>query len=125
VQLLLAHFVEGDIELAGGISCARAETQIPPGSAKPSSRAAMLTPSPKMSPFSTTMSPTLIPTRHSMRWETGTEAFRSAMPACTSVAQRTASTTLENSTSRPSPVVFTIRPRCSAILLSTRLVCCL
>ena len=34
-----------------------------------------------------------------------TLAFRSAMPASTSKAQRTASTTLANSTSRPSPVV--------------------
>jgi hypothetical protein len=33
-----------------------------------------------------------------------------------STAQRTASTTLANSTSRPSPVVLTMRPRCSAIL---------
>jgi len=38
-------------------SLTRAETQIPPGSARPSSRAATLTPSPKMSPSSTTMSP--------------------------------------------------------------------
>src|SRR6516162_2422601 len=34
-------------------------------------------------------------------------------PSCTSTAQRTASTTLENSISNPSPVVLTIRPRCS------------
>ena len=46
----------------------------------------------------------------------GTPALRSAMPRCTSTAQRTASTTLANSTSRPSPVVLTMRPRCSAIL---------
>jgi hypothetical protein len=41
-------------------------------------------------------------------------------PACTSIAQRKASTTLENSTRSPSPVVFTIRPRLSAILRSIR-----
>ena len=35
------------------------ETQIPPGSARASSRAAMLTPSPKMSPSSMMMSPTI------------------------------------------------------------------
>jgi hypothetical protein len=34
-------------------------------------------------------------------------------------AQRTASTTLANSTSNPSPVVLTMRPRCSAIFGST------
>ena len=34
---------------------------------------------------------------------------------CHWVAQRNASTTLENSTSKPSPVVLTMRPRCSVI----------
>src|SRR5205807_6974308 len=38
-------------------SCTIADTQMPPGSATPSSRAAMLTPSPWMSPSSTMMSP--------------------------------------------------------------------
>ena len=46
----------------------------------------------------------------------GTPALRSAIARCTSTAQRTASTTLANSTSTPSPVVLTMRPRCSAIL---------
>jgi len=45
--------------------------------------------------------------------------FRSAIACCTSIAQRTASTTLANSTSRPSPVVSTMRPWCSAIFGST------
>src|ERR1035437_9370003 len=45
--------------------------------------------------------------------------LRSAMPRWISTAQRTASTTLTNSTSIPSPVVLTIRPRCSVILGST------
>ena len=45
----------------------------------------------------------------------GTPALRSAMPRCTSTAQRTASTTLANSSSRPSPVVLTMRPPYSAI----------
>src|SRR6516164_3008082 len=44
-------------------SCAAALTQIPPGSASASSLAAMLTPSPKMSPSSMMMSPTLMPIR--------------------------------------------------------------
>jgi NAD(P)-dependent dehydrogenase (short-subunit alcohol dehydrogenase family) len=38
-------------------SWTREDTQMPPGSARPSSRAATFTPSPKMSSFSTTMSP--------------------------------------------------------------------
>src|SRR4051812_19569067 len=40
---------------------------MPPGSANPSSRAAMLTLSPKRSAPSTTTSPTLMPMRNSMR----------------------------------------------------------
>ena len=40
---------------------------MPPGSASASSRAAMLTPSPKMSSPSMTMSPRLMPTRYTMR----------------------------------------------------------
>src|SRR6516164_3826939 len=40
-----------------------ADMQIPPGSARPSSRAATLTPSPKMSSGSTITSPTLMPMR--------------------------------------------------------------
>ena len=85
----------------------------------PSSRAATLTPSPKMSSPSTMMSPRWMPMRNSMRRSGGTPAFRSAIPRCTSTAQRTASTTLGNSTSSPSPVVLTMRPRCSAICGST------
>src|SRR5580704_1091212 len=42
-------------------------------------------------------------------------AFRSLISRCHSVAQRNASTTLENSTRKPSPVVLTMRPRCSVI----------
>ena len=62
----------------------------------------------------------LIPTRNSSRSPIGTSELRSAMPRCISTAQRTASTTPGNSTSMPSPVVLRIRPRCSAILGSTR-----
>jgi hypothetical protein len=50
-----------------------------------------------------------------MQISAGTAAFRSVIAACTSVAQRNASTTLANSTSMPSPVVLTIRPLCSEI----------
>src|SRR5215467_12124966 len=56
---------------------------MPPGSARASSRAATFTPSPKMSPSSTTMSPTLMPMRNSIRLSLGTVVLRSAIPACT------------------------------------------
>ena len=42
--------------------------------------------------------------------ETRLDELRSAISLCTSTAQRTASTTLANSMSKPSPVVFTMRP---------------
>ena len=45
--------------------------------------------------------------------------FCPAMPRWISIAQRAASTALANSTSMPSPVVFTMRPRCAAIAGST------
>ena len=51
--------------------------QMPPGSAMPSSRAATLTPSPKMSSSSTMTSPRLTPMRNSMRRSCGTSALRS------------------------------------------------
>jgi len=75
----------------------------------------MLTPSSKISPFSMMMSPTLMPTRNSMRRPAGATALR-AIISRLHTAQRTASTTLANSARRPSPVVLTMRPRCSAIL---------
>jgi len=49
----------------------------------------------------------------------GRAASRSIIARCTSAPQRTASTTLENSASIPSPVVFTMRPECSPIFTST------
>src|SRR5580704_11519850 len=45
-----------------------------------------------------------MPTRNSMRGSGGRPALRSVRPFCTSIAQRTASTTLRNSTRLPSPV---------------------
>ena len=45
-----------------------------------------------------------------MRRSGGTPALRSTMPFCTSIAQRTASTTLRNSMRLPSPVRLTMRP---------------
>src|SRR5215831_11710541 len=56
-----------------------------------------------------------MPMRSSMRLSAATPMFRSGIACCTATAQRTASTTLANSTSRPSPVVLTMRPRCPAI----------
>ena len=50
----------------------------------------------------------------------GHDTFWSAMPRWTSTAPRTASTALANSTNMPSPVVLTIRPRCLAMVGSTR-----
>src|ERR1019366_85612 len=72
-----------------------------------------------MSPSSMMISPTLMPMRNSIRRSSATSALRSAIARWISMAQRTASTALANSTSAPSPVVLTIRPRCSAILGST------
>ena len=45
--------------------------------------------------------------------------LRSAIFCWTVIAQVTASTALENSTSMPSPVVLTMRPLCSAMAGST------
>src|SRR5215831_18419144 len=60
--------------------------------------------------------PRLIPARNSIRFSGEVSAFLSARPRWNSTAQRTASTTLGNSTNSPSPVVLTIRPLCSATL---------
>jgi ABC-type branched-subunit amino acid transport system ATPase component len=61
-----------------------------------------------------------MPTRNSMRRSGGRPALRSTMPFCISMAQRTASTTLRNSTRLPSPVRFTMRPLCTAMVGSIR-----
>jgi hypothetical protein len=45
-----------------------------------------------------------------MRRSGGKPALRSTMPLCTSIALRTASTTLLNSIIEPSPVRLTMRP---------------
>ena len=44
------------------------------------------------------------------------DALRSTIARCTASAHETASTTLGNSIKRPSPVVLTIRPWCSATI---------
>ena len=92
-----------------------------PGLAIPSNRAAILTPSPIRSPsLSSTTSPRWMPMRNSMRRSGGRPALRSTIPFCTSMAQRTASTTLRNSTMAPSPVRLTTRPLWTAIIGSIR-----
>src|SRR5271166_1354162 len=55
-----------------------------------------------------------------MRLSGGRPALRSAMPSWISIAQRTASTTLRNSTRIPSPVRLTTRPPCTPIVGSMR-----
>ena len=79
---------------------------MPPGSAMPSSLAAMLTPSPRMSLPSMRMSPRLIPIRNSYADPQGPLG---CVPACTATAHSAASTTEGNSSNTPSPVVFTRR----------------
>ena len=87
--------------------------EMPPGSASPSRRAAMFTPSPRMSSPSITISPRLMPARYWMRRSLGAPASVSAIARWIRTALSSASTTLPNSTSRPSPVVLTMRPPCS------------
>jgi hypothetical protein len=71
------------------------------GARRASSRAAILTPSPIRSPsLSSTRLPTWMPIRISRF--SGTPALRSTIAFCTSMAQRTASTALQNSTMLPS-----------------------
>jgi hypothetical protein len=64
------------------------ETQTPPGSASASSRAATLTPSPKMSSPSTITSPRLMPMRSLICCASIASGSRSIIPRCTSAAQR-------------------------------------
>ena len=97
-------------------TCSRtvSETTTPPGVANASRRAATLTPSPYTSSASTMTSPRWTAIRKLMRWGSSRLAFRCAMASCTKTAQRTASTTLANSTMAPSPISLMIRPPCSA-----------
>ena len=80
------------------------EMHSPPGSHKLSNRAATLTPSPKISPASPMMSPTLTPIRKIALLSSATP--RNAIPRWIEIAQATASTALGNSTRRPSPEEF-------------------
>ena len=74
-----------------------------------------------MSASSTMTSPRWTAMRKSMRCGSSRPPFRRAMACCTSTAQRTASTTLANSTMAPSPMSLMTRPPCSARSGSNRL----
>ena len=92
------------------------ETQMPPGSANGSSRAAMFTP-PSM-----ITSPRLIPIRNTIfGWRT-ISSDRLSAERCTEMAQFTASITLPNSTMAPSPISLTIRPLWAATA-GSKIVC--
>jgi hypothetical protein len=86
----------------------------------PSSRAAIFTPSPKISSSLTMTSPTLTPIRKRIRRPSGSLSLALSSAPWTSIAQRTASSTLTNSASTLSPAVFAIRPRCRVMSSSTR-----
>ena len=103
-------------------SQASSERQMPPGSAMPSIRAAILTPSPRMSSPSMMMSPTLIPIRNCIGLASATGVV---LPKLSLYLDRAADRVqaLANSTSAPSPMSLTIRPEWAAIVgsISSRL----
>ena len=107
-------------KLAATLPCtcrqASSEIEMPPGSAMPSIRAAMLTPSPKISSPSMMMSPTLMPMRNWIGLASELPASCSRTCLWISIAQVTASTALANSTSAPSPMSLTMRPEWAAIV---------
>src|SRR5258705_9145617 len=109
-QLLVPDVFERDVELPETCRKTSSDTQMPPGSAMPSSLAAIFTPSPSMSSPSISTSPKLMPMRNSMRTSSGTSLLRSLMRFWTTTAQSTAATIDGNSRSTPSPVVLTILP---------------
>ena len=90
------------------------ETHIPAGWASASSRAAMLTASPKRLSSVTITSPRLIPTRNTICLSSGMSSLSEAIRSCISTAQRVAFTGLENSAMMLSPAEPKIFPPCSA-----------
>ena len=68
-----------------------------------------------MSSPSMIRSPRLIPIRNSIRWWGSMVSFLSLTASCIWIAASTASTTLANSASSPSPISLTIRPFFSSI----------
>ena len=81
-----------------------------PGPARPRTREAMFTGSPKTSPLSRRTSPTFAPARTSIRSHSGTLWFQSQMRSCTAAPQRTAWVGDSKATRRVPPMVFTRRP---------------
>ena len=86
------------------------ETKMLPGSASASSRAAILTPSPKISPPSAITSPRLMPIRMAMRCSLGKFWLCRTIASRRAAAERAASTTLPNSLSTRSPVCLKMLP---------------
>src|SRR5205814_1917080 len=78
-----------------------------PGPARPRTREAMLTGSPKTSPLSRRTSPTLAPTRTSMRSHSGTLWFQSQILSWTAAPQSTAWVGDSKATRSVPPIVFT------------------
>ena len=93
---------------------------MPPGAATLSIRAAILTPSPKISSSSMMMSPTLMPMRNWIGSVSEPPVSCSRTCCWISIAQATASTALPNYTNTPSPISLTIRPAWAAIAGSMR-----
>ena len=91
---------------------------MPPGSAKASSRAAILTPSPKMSSPLTMTSPILMPILNSILRSSGSPALRALSAPWISMAHSTDSNELTNSASTLSPAVPTTFPWCISIRLN-------
>src|SRR6516164_419637 len=98
LQLLLAHIFKDEVELARGISLHPRRYANSTRLSQTFQASRDIHSIPEDVVVFTTISPIWMPTRNSMRRSGGTSAFRLAMPFCTSVAQRRASTTLENST---------------------------
>ena len=116
LELLLAEILEGDIELARASDRARRRDADAAGLGqrfKP--RGDVDAVAIDVAVLDDDVAEIDADAKHDAPVVLGTPALRSAMPRCHSIAQRTASTTLVNSTRMPSPVVFTIWPLCSAI----------
>ena len=92
--------------LPAASSRTRPEMQMPPGSARDSSREAMMTPSPRKSSPSLTTSPWWTPMRRR------SPSSRSRTACCMAMAERTACTALAKAARKPSPVVLKMRPPC-------------
>ena len=86
VEALLAKVGKLDRDFSANLFVGGRRDQMPPGSAIPSSRAATLTPSPRMSSPSIRMSPRLIPIRKSIRRSCGIPSFLWAITAWTATA---------------------------------------